>query len=226
MDHSEHTSIYIEASSGQSGSDNDEADGPTEIGGFKVCTNGLIGYRDYHGPRPRNAVRREQVEIVKEFLRDCRSTRWARNLLSPVSSDLKHWVENWAGRYISTGAAIVAALELGLVCVPTGAGSRNVLIGVHFDDVSARMAERGWYIASDHVTATRIKPPEPERETDPESFRKWAAENGIELHNPEPDEKPDLAEIIGCEPVKPDDLPPMFWEDIAEALGLLEAEEG
>ena len=142
-------------------------DAPTVIGSFTICTNGLVG--GYRGAR--QPVRREQVEIVKEFLRECRPTRWARNLLSPVSSDLKHWVENWAGPYISTGAAIVAALELGFICVPTGEGSRNVLIGVHLDDVSARMAERGWYIARDHMTATRIKQPEPEPETDPAEER-------------------------------------------------------
>jgi hypothetical protein len=193
-------------------------DAPTVIGSFTICTNGLVG--GYRGAR--QPVRREQVEIVKEFLRECRPTRWARNLLSPVSSDLKHWVENWAGPYISTGAAIVAALELGFICVPTGEGSRNVLIGVHLDDVSARMAERGWYIARDHVTATRIKQPEPEPQTDP------AAETDIELPDPKPGEKRvrDLAEIIGLEPPEPDDLPPTFWEDIAEALGLSEAEEG
>jgi hypothetical protein len=202
----------------------EDAKGLTAIRGFTICTNGLVG--GYRGPR--QPVRREQVEIVKEFLRDCRPTRWARNLLSPVSSDLKHWVENWAGPYISTGAAIVAALELGFICVPTGEGSRNVLIGVHLDDVSARMAERGWYIARDHVTATRIKQPEPEPETDPEFFRKWAAENGMDPPDPQPREKRvrDLAEIIGLEPPEPDDLPPTFWEDIAEALGLSEAEEG
>jgi len=116
---------------------------------------------------------------VKELLGPCRRTRWARNLLSPVSSDVKHWAENWAGCYISTGAAIIAGLELGFICVPTGECSRNILIGVHFDDVSARMAERGWYIARDHVTATRIKPPQPEPEIDPAFWAKWAKENGI-----------------------------------------------
>ncbi|MGY4596345.1 hypothetical protein ACVWXL_004091 [Bradyrhizobium sp. GM22.5] len=198
-----------------------ENEGITQIGDFKVCASGLA----YITVKPRPPVDCQQVEIVKEFLKPCKRTRWARKLLSPVSSDLKHWIENWAGRYISTGAAIVAALELDLLCVATGKGSRNVFVGVHFDDVAARMAERGWYIARDHVTATRIQPPKPEPETDPEFFRKWAADHGIEFHDPEPDQKPDLAEIIGCAPPDPDDLPPTFWEDIADALGLSEAEE-
>jgi hypothetical protein len=199
------------------------------IGDFTICGNGIAApYRSLRKPvrlpdAERSPVCRKQIDIVKEFLSDCRPTRWARNLLSPVSSDLKHWAENWAGRYISTGAAIVAALELNLVCVPTGKGSRNVFIGVHFDDVAARMAERGWYIARDHVTATRIKPPEPApaRQTDdPEWWAKWAKENGIDLGQyAEPDPEPPM-------PDPEPEPPPIFWEEIVEALGLSEAEEG
>jgi hypothetical protein len=200
----------------------EDADGLTVIGDYTICANGLDGGR--RRGQPRQPINRDQVEVAKEFLSPCRPTRWARDLLSPVSSDLKHWIENWAGRYISTGAAVVAALELGLVCVPTCQGSRNVWIGVHFEDVAARMEERGWYIARDHVGATRIKPPEPE--PNPEFWQKWAAENGIELDRSEPEERPDLADLIACEPVDPDEPPPTFWEEIAEALGLSEAEEG
>ena len=184
----------------------------------------------YRGPR--QPVRREQVEIVKEFLNQCRPTCWARKLISPVSSDLKHWVENWAGSYISTGAAIVAALELGMVCVVTGEGSRNVLIGVHFDDVSARMAERGWYIARDHVTATRIEQPKPQPEIDPSFWAKWAKENGIEIDcDLEPDPQPDADDgaVAHCATGytgMDTETPPTFWEDIAEALGLSEVGEG
>ncbi|UQR61765.1 hypothetical protein LRP30_33945 [Bradyrhizobium sp. C-145] len=163
-------------------------DGPTQVGPFRVCANGLDGGHRRYGSRikpvpeaERQPVRRDQVEIVKELLRGCRPTRWARNLLSPVSSDLKHWAENWAGPYISTGAAIVAAIELGFVCIPTAEGSRNVFIGVHFDDVAARMAERGWYIARGHEGATRIQPPKPKPEIDHAFWEQWAAENGIKL---------------------------------------------
>jgi hypothetical protein len=195
----------------------EDAGSPTVIGGFTICANGFMG--GYRRGQPRQPVCRDEVEIVKKFLSPCRRTRWARALLSPRSCDLKHWIENWAGRYISNGAVIVAALEMGIVCVPYE-GSSVALISIHFDDVCARMAERGWYIARDHVTATRINPPEPEPKPDLEFFRKWAAENGIKL---------------GCD-LKPDPEPPMpdpepeppsiFWEGIAEALGLMEAEEG
>ncbi|WP_456762885.1 hypothetical protein [Bradyrhizobium sp. USDA 4011] len=159
---------------------------------------------------------REQVEIAKDFFDPCRRSRWARNLSSPVSSDLKHWIENWAGRYISTGAVIVAAFELGFACVPTFEGSRNVWIGVYFDDVAARMAERGWHVARDHVTATRIKPPATEYD-DKGFFANWARERGIDLsRNVEPK---------ASAPSPAPEPPPTFWEDLAEALGLSETGE-
>jgi hypothetical protein len=202
----------------------EDADGLTVVGDHTICANGLNG--GYRRGQPRQPVSREQVEVAKEFLSPCRRTRWARDLLSPMSADLKHWIENWAGRYISTGAAIVAALELELICIPLCKGSRNVWIGVHFEDVVARMAERGWYIARDHVGATRIKETEAAPEPNPAFWQKWAAENAIELNRSEPEEKPDLLEIIGCEPLDPNEPSPTFWEEIAEALGLSEAEEG
>src|SRR5213592_928539 len=112
-------------------------DGLTKIGGFTVCTNGLAAGRTTRGVARRMPVRREQVEIVKQFLQPCRRTRWVRDPLSPRSCDLKHWIENWGGRYISNGAVIVAALELGFVCKPPCHGSRIALINVHFDAVIA-----------------------------------------------------------------------------------------
>lgn len=210
-------------------------DGATQVGPWLICANGLIGGHRRVGSRikpvpdaERGPVHRYQVEVVKELLAGCRPTRWARDLLSPVSSDLKHWAENWGGPelmagghtgYVSTGAAIVAAIELGLVCIPTFKGSRNVIIGVHFGDVAARMAERGWYIAHGHEGATRIQPPKPKPERDPAWWAKYAAENSIDLgQHAEPDPEPSM-------PDPEPEPPPMFWEEIAEALGLSEAEE-
>lgn len=205
--------------------------GPTQVGPFLICANGLNGGHRRYGSRikavpktDRRPVHRNQVEVAKELLRGCRPTRWARKLLSPVSSDLKHWAENWGGpdfvahgqcAYVSTGAAIVAAIELGLICVPTGEGSRNVFIGVHFDDVAARMAQRGWYIARDHVTATRIKAPEPVRLIDPEFWTKWAAENGITLGN-DCSDNGEQGEASLAEPVAPHP----FWAAWAKENGI------
>jgi hypothetical protein len=148
-------------------------DGLTKIGDYTICTHGLAA--PYRGPR--RPVQREQVEIVKEFLQPFRRMRWARDGLSPRSSDLKHWIENWAGRYISNGAVIVAASHWGFVCAPYH-DSNVALIGVHFDDVIARMAEGGWHWNATSYWFGRSKPrelPEP----DPAFFAKWAKENGI-----------------------------------------------
>ncbi|MCA1512678.1 hypothetical protein [Bradyrhizobium sp. NBAIM01] len=181
----------------------------------------------------RRPVSRLQVEIVKELLAGCRRTRWARNLRSPVSSDLKHWAENWGGRdlvargqgtaYVSTGAAIIAAIELGFVCIPTGEGSHNVFIGVHFDDVAARMEERGWFIARDHVTATRIETPKPEPMVDREWLLKQAAEHGIPLGpHINGDHVKDANAIDEDDPfaVEPLPEPHSFWAQWAKEHGI------
>lgn len=222
MQHDNHTSTQVEVSS------ETDANGLIRIGPYMICGNGLIGgHRRGQRCQP---ICRTQVKIVKEFLRYCRPTRWARNMLSPMSSDLKHWVENWAGpdfvalgrvSYISTGAAIVAAMELGLVCVPTNEGSRNIYIGVCFDTVAARMAERGWYIARDHVTATRIKAPEPERAPDPEFFRRWAAENGVKLDSCRTED--DQSDQSAGEPAP---APHPFWAEWAKDNGINTGLEG
>lgn len=148
-------------------------DGLTRIGGYTICTHGLAA--PYRGPR--RPAQREQVDIAKEFLQPCRRTRWARDPLSPRSCDLKHWIENWAGSYISNGAVVIAALELGFVCARYQ-DSSIALINVHFDAVIARMAERGWNWDATAHWFGRNKPrelPEP----DHAFFAKWAKEHGI-----------------------------------------------
>lgn len=231
---SNHTSVTNEVSSEKG------PEGPTEIGGFTICANGLNGGYRRVGSRikrvpeaERQPVSRLQVEIVKELLAGCRRTRWARNLRSPVSCDLKHWAENWGGRdlvargqgtaYVSTGAAIIAAIELGFVCGPTGEGSRNVLIGVHFDDVAARMAERGWYIARGHEGATRIQPPKPEPQIDREWLLKCAAEHGIPLGpHIKGDDVNDANAIDEDDPfaVEPLPEPHPFWAEWTKEHGI------
>lgn len=78
---SNHTSVTNEVSSEKG------PEGPTEIGGFTICANGLNGGYRRVGSRikrvpeaERQPVSRLQVEIVKELLAGCRRTRWARNL--------------------------------------------------------------------------------------------------------------------------------------------------
>lgn len=171
--------MHLRTSADAELSSENEGDGLTRIGPYTICANGTDG--GFRRGQPRQPVSRAQVEIVKGFLTPCKRTRWARELLSPVSSDLKHMIESWARCYISTGAVIVAALELGIACKPCGEGGRNLFIGVCFNAVSARMAERGWHVARHHVTATLIKPPTPKPDPDPEFWAKYIAENGIKI---------------------------------------------
>jgi hypothetical protein len=89
-----------------------------EIGGYKVCTNGLAAYRDYHGVRRRERVSEEQVEIAKEFLKLCRPMKSVQPNTCPINGTLKHDIERWARTYVGRGAVIVAALELGITIKP------------------------------------------------------------------------------------------------------------
>lgn len=154
----------------------EDADGLTVISGFKVCADGLKG----KGSRPRRPVERETVEIAKEFLSACRRTRWARHPGSPSATILSDVVSEGADYigHISVGAIIIAALELGIVCVPDG--ERDALIGINFHDVCARTTkdvplgpkaqERVWqkyakesYLETDIKFMDAIAPP-PRRE--------------------------------------------------------------
>jgi hypothetical protein len=81
-----------------------------------ICTEGLAAPMTSRGVARRVPVRREHVEKAKEFLKLCRPA--VLSLTCPVSGVLKHDIERWAGCYISRGAVIVAALELGINVVP------------------------------------------------------------------------------------------------------------
>jgi hypothetical protein len=192
-------------------------DGLTRIGGFTICTHGIAA--PYRGAR--QPVPREQVEIAKEFLQPCRRTRWARDPLSPRSCDLKHWIENWAGRYISNGAVIVAAAELGFICARYH-DSGIALINIHFDAVIARMAERGWHWDAVSYWFGRSKPrelPGP----DHEFFARWAKENGI---NPADYGEP--ADVIDNDDPFAVKLPEPhpFWAELKQHGIATDADEG
>jgi hypothetical protein len=91
-------------------------DGVTRIGGYTICMDGLAAPMTSRGVARRRPIRREQVEIAKRFLERCR--REVLSLTCPISGTLKHDIERWAGCYISRGAVIVAALELGFNITP------------------------------------------------------------------------------------------------------------
>ncbi len=98
----------------------------------EVNANGLRQYT----PEYPHAADEEQVRVCTEFLQRCQRTQanrltW-RN--SVYSYGLKHHIEQWArkrdmGYYVSNGAAIVAALRLGLAVQPADSGP-NAWIGV------------------------------------------------------------------------------------------------
>lgn len=136
------------------------------IDGWTICLDGLLSY--YHN---RRRVPDDQIATAKGFLSQCRRTRWARELISPASHDLKHFIESWAGQYISNGAVLIATMQLGLTFVPYA--GRSALIGIEFASVAELMAARGWYVAPDHVTPSRIKPPS-ERSPEP-TEEQWRA---------------------------------------------------
>jgi hypothetical protein len=66
----------------------------------------------------------EQVEICKRWLQEFArpGSRWHIH----SSYGLKHIVERWAGEYVSNGAFILAALELGYSSRPYSRKSPNV----------------------------------------------------------------------------------------------------
>jgi RecA-family ATPase len=140
----------------------EDADGPATIGGLTICCSGLKGKED---GRPRLPVPLVQIEIAKDFLSGRRRTRWARQQFSPsatILSDLvsKGFDYDYIGN-ISVGAIVVAALELGIVCVPEG--ERDALIGVNFEDVRARAPKKA-----------PLAPDAPE-----DFFKKYAREHGF-----------------------------------------------
>lgn len=95
-----------------------------------VDANGLV-----FGKRETRDIDPEQIAICKRFLAQCKPTRTLR----VFSYWLKHVIENWAGyidpggrrhyEYVSNGACIQAAIELGLAVTSAG-DSFNAYVGV------------------------------------------------------------------------------------------------
>ncbi|BBO06566.1 hypothetical protein SG09_59160 [Bradyrhizobium ottawaense] len=145
MEHNNYTSTHNEVSTEKA------PEGPTRIGGFTVCTNGLAAYRDHRGVHPRHPVRREEVEIAKDFMKLCRRMKSVQPTTCPINGTLKHDIERWARRYVGRGAVIVAALELGITIEPYyGIGPRDedddfepcaAVIGINSRDVARIMRE-------------------------------------------------------------------------------------
>jgi hypothetical protein len=82
-------------------------------------------------PRPwitdvEEAPPEEEIELAVEYLRRCEPAKTA----SVGSYGLKHWIQGHFGRYVSNGAAIAAALRLGLRVNVTEFGSINAFIGI------------------------------------------------------------------------------------------------
>lgn len=88
-------------------------DGPTRVGPFLICANGFWVPRGKRSP-----VSRDQVEAAKTVLAQFRRTRMVQPNDCLAAGPLKHNVENLARRYISRGALIIAAIELGITVTP------------------------------------------------------------------------------------------------------------
>jgi hypothetical protein len=89
-------------------------DGPTRVGPFLVCANGFWVSRG----ASRSPVSRDQVEAAKPVLAQFRRTRVVQKDDRLAAGSLKHDVENLARRYISRGALVIAAIEMGINVMP------------------------------------------------------------------------------------------------------------
>ena len=90
---------------------------------MKTDANGIIT-----GTRPTRESSPDQVRICRAFLERCERTKTGRI----GSYGLKHVIERAAGEYVSNGACIQAAVDLGIVTRPIDPynGSPNAWIGV------------------------------------------------------------------------------------------------
>jgi hypothetical protein len=109
-----------------------------------VCAHGLhdycVRYRKGDGCEEgtKKEVNRAEVERAKAYLSLLTGTRTIGKR-TPSSYGLKHQAERMMGAYISNGALIAAADELGLLIVPICHGSdatgMNADIGVSLRDI-------------------------------------------------------------------------------------------
>jgi RecA-family ATPase len=146
----------------------DATEALTHIGGFIVCTNGLAG-RDWEDRIP---VPRKEIELAEDFLSACRRMRWVRDERdTPIASELSAMVTDWAADRtslsISVGAVIVAALQLGILCIPLG--RNNALIGVNSDDAGALWMKTQGQFAPEM------------RASKEDGVKEWAKEQGVRV---------------------------------------------
>ncbi|TYL86344.1 hypothetical protein [Bradyrhizobium cytisi] len=91
--------------------------GPVKIGDYWACSGGF-STEDFGDPIPDN-VQRSQVETVKSVFARCRPTRTVQPDECLTIGWLKHDVERLSRRgYISRGAVLVAASEMGINILP------------------------------------------------------------------------------------------------------------
>lgn len=126
------------------------------IHGHTICTEGLVGhaFEEFHGCRhPRYRVPQKEIDIAKSFLALCRRVNRLSRYDCPVSGDLKHHIELWPdfpiseespNRYLSRGAVIIAALEMGIKIAPLVDGGSSAIIGVNIRDVKELTSKEVW----------------------------------------------------------------------------------
>lgn len=99
---------------------------------MEITNNGLAGHPWDANPTP---PRRDQVEICKDWIRRWVTPRQSINR-NHSSYALKHAVEAEAGQYVSNGAFIQAAVELGYCYQRCRDQSPNACFNMNYDRVT------------------------------------------------------------------------------------------
>ncbi|WFU21290.1 hypothetical protein QA649_24605 [Bradyrhizobium sp. CB1717] len=123
--------------------------GPVKIGDYWACSAGF-STEDFGDPIP-DDVQRSQVEIVKSIFARCRPIRTVPPDQRLTICWLKHDIERLGRRgYISRGAVLVAASEMGFNIVPIfdeyglvdkGHAPISAYIGINYRDVERLLRE-------------------------------------------------------------------------------------
>lgn len=123
--------------------------GPVKIGDYWACSAGF-STEDFGDPVPDN-VERRQVETVKSVFARCRPTRTVQPDECLTIGWLKHDVERLTRcGYISRGAVLVAASEMGINIIPVfgeggpaneGFAPVSAYIGINRRDVDRLLRE-------------------------------------------------------------------------------------
>ncbi|MCW2084352.1 UNVERIFIED_ORG: hypothetical protein M2193_006527 [Bradyrhizobium japonicum] len=120
-----------------------------KIGDYWACSAGF-STEDFGDPVP-DDVERSQVEIVKSVFAQCRPTRTVQPDEYLTIGWLKHDVERLTRRgYISRGAVLVAAAEMGINILPVfgedgpadeGFSPISAFVGINRRDVDRLLRE-------------------------------------------------------------------------------------